>query len=677
MFIQLKRRVIPLVQVQECHVDYEASLVFALREAFPMIKLHGCHFHFSQCLIRRINKLRLMRRYKEGTDFNRLVRMLKALVYVPVPDIVEAFVAVTAMCTWNPDGSHKFPVGTRERAFYDYFEKVWVGRMVNAVRCDPRFPISLWNCYELAKEGKAKTTNSLEAWHRAMRSNLATEDDSRPKFWKWIYGLRKECGIQEAHLINLESGGSMKLKQADKRRSIRELIRQGAASISYVPVQLDGLVEDQSKIPARNTSAYRSRLIDKMMVYSAPILLDHSDSVHPIPVTNNINQRTAQFSNFAEFSIGEKFSTRFAKTPNPVIHAPSIHSPFSALNTSTTSKKNTANQFWMPQLLSLRNWIDYELYKQPPLVKENLKELLCLWNLVLPFSGPSGPPPDRKVLKSAMEKQFLGHWQSVLPRKMAEIPVLPDNYCDLHEYPQTRLDLDQLQRLDAHFIYNKSCSPQFFQCSVGQTFVLNCPGDDQAFDPAISSCNFKNSIRLCPEYDHVMHCSIREQCTPNQFACCALPQQCIDLQRRCDGHRDCADGEDENNCPSCARNEFACVKNGLCIPAKKRCDGRIDDCMDGSNLDEMGCSKNETCWGKFVCDSQATLSATGHSVCLDWAQHCDGHRDCAGGEDELNCKLMEAKYLLCENQSSRSEKSSGVMEKKTVWTDLMKNIVIS
>lgn len=57
---------------------------------------------------------------------------------------------------------------------------------------------------------------------------------------------------------------------------------------------------------------------------------------------------------------------------------------------------------------------------------------------------------------------------------------------------------------------------------------------------------------------------------------------------------DCADGEDETNCPSCARDQFACVKSGTCIPAKLRCDGHPDDCADGSNLDEIGCSKNES-----------------------------------------------------------------------------------
>uniref|UniRef100_A0A915BYP8 Low-density lipoprotein receptor domain class A n=1 Tax=Parascaris univalens TaxID=6257 RepID=A0A915BYP8_PARUN len=94
----------------------------------------------------------------------------------------------------------------------------------------------------------------------------------------------------------------------------------------------------------------------------------------------------------------------------------------------------------------------------------------------------------------------------------------------------------------------------------------------------------------CPEYDHVLHCA------------------------------------------SCGIAQFACVKSGRCIEASQRCDGIDDDCADGSNMDEIGCTKNsnrgET--QHFLCENQK------ESVAL--RRWCDGQQHCSDGSDEKYCK---------------------------------------
>lgn len=105
-------------------------------------------------------------------------------------------------------------------------------------------------------------------------------------------------------------------------------------------------------------------------------------------------------------------------------------------------------------------------------------------------------------------------------------PPKPDNsyainYCDKREFPDEVLAQYGLERMD-YFVFNTSCSHIFFQvclgallinnqvifqCSIGQTFLLSCTSQDQAFDKSTENCNFKNAVKFCPEYDHVMHCS--------------------------------------------------------------------------------------------------------------------------------------------------------------------------
>lgn len=81
-----------------------------------------------------------------------------------------------------------------------------------------------------------------------------------------------------------------------------------------------------------------------------------------------------------------------------------------------------------------------------------------------------------------------------------------ENYCDLRQYSDDSLASKNLQRVE-YFIANLTCSRYFFECAVGQTFLLNCTSKDQVFDINTVNCNFKYNVKTCSEYDHVLHCS--------------------------------------------------------------------------------------------------------------------------------------------------------------------------
>lgn len=58
---------------------------------------------------------------------------------------------------------------------------------------------------------------------------------------------------------------------------------------------------------------------------------------------------------------------------------------------------------------------------------------------------------------------------------------------------------------------------------------------------------------------------------------------------RCDNIRDCANGDDEDECKFCNYDEFKCLSDQKCISEKWLCDGYADcdDSSDETNCDDI------------------------------------------------------------------------------------------
>lgn len=121
------------------------------------------------------------------------------------------------------------------------------------------------------------------------------------------------------------------------------------------------------------------------------------------------------------------------------------------------------------------------------------------------------------------------------------------------------------------------------------------------------------------------------------------------------GTYDCMLEEDEQNCPLCQSQQFPCVISEQCIPIEKRCNG-VTDCIDGT--DERNCTGMirisflilyifvECPNGGFLCHKSGE--------CIPDNERCDGETNCISGEDEYNCRthLVEKTYL-CHDQQHR------------------------
>uniref|UniRef100_A0A8C7GPZ6 Low-density lipoprotein receptor-related protein 2 n=1 Tax=Oncorhynchus kisutch TaxID=8019 RepID=A0A8C7GPZ6_ONCKI len=117
-------------------------------------------------------------------------------------------------------------------------------------------------------------------------------------------------------------------------------------------------------------------------------------------------------------------------------------------------------------------------------------------------------------------------------------------------------------------------------------------------------------------------------CRDSQQFKCVTGGECISLQFVCDGEEDCTDGSDEQRTckQTCGPHQFTC-QEGQCIPKVYRCD-RVKDCLD--NSDENNCNY-----------PSCTEKTCANGACYNNSQHCNGLQNCRDGSDESNCTTQQ------------------------------------
>lgn len=89
------KEMVPNVTPLAVSCDFEISIIYSIRENFPHANIHGCYFHLNRNLKKRLGELSLTYEYNNNANFALNVKMIMALVFVPIQNVDDAFNVLT------------------------------------------------------------------------------------------------------------------------------------------------------------------------------------------------------------------------------------------------------------------------------------------------------------------------------------------------------------------------------------------------------------------------------------------------------------------------------------------------------------------------------------------------------------------------------------------------------
>lgn len=202
------KTIVPTGNPSSIMMDFEKAAINAVQDVYPNANIQGCLYHLSQNIYRKVQSLGLQEKYQTDAEFSLLMRMIPALAFVPIDEIINVFEELQE--AMSPEG---IPV-------LDYFEDSYIGRKRRRNRAVPLFPHEIWNVNERVVGNLPRTNNTVEGWNRKMQAAVSCH---HPNIWRFINVLRKEYALNQNVIDQALGGHAPPPQKKNTRTAMREL----------------------------------------------------------------------------------------------------------------------------------------------------------------------------------------------------------------------------------------------------------------------------------------------------------------------------------------------------------------------------------------------------------------------------------------------------------------------
>ena len=116
--------------------DYELSLIQAIEDTMPGVRIRACFFHYRKALRFNLGKRQMIRFLKKDKKFRHSFNLFAALAFVPVEDVKPLFDLMIAEQDFHQD---LLPFAN------EYFRPIWVEDRNGG---EGRYKKDAWNVHE-------------------------------------------------------------------------------------------------------------------------------------------------------------------------------------------------------------------------------------------------------------------------------------------------------------------------------------------------------------------------------------------------------------------------------------------------------------------------------------------------------------------------------------------------